>query len=232
LKYEAALAHRAIAQACTVGLGTVSSYLTRATAAGLTWPLPDGLDDAALEARLFARPADPAHLDRTVPEWPHLHQELKRAGVTLQLLWTEYRAAHPTGYAYGHFCDRYCRWARVLKPSMRRGASRRRETVSGFLRPAAVARGRDDRQAGAGRTLRRRAGAAFSARRAAVAFVASTMSLVFRRRWPRRRAAKADSEFVITRSRSFNSTITGCFRRTPFPIAIAWHSSIVGSASA
>ena len=119
LHYEAGLAHRAIAQACAVGLGTVSSYLTRAAAAGLTWPLPDDLDDAALEARLFARPADAARLDRTVPAWPHLHQELKRPGVTLQLLWTEYRAAHPTGYAYSQFCERYRRWARVLKPSMR-----------------------------------------------------------------------------------------------------------------
>ena len=119
LKYEAGLTHRAIAVACTVGLGTVSSFLTRAQVAGLTWPLPDGLDDAALEARLFARPADVAGRDRTLPAWPALHQELKRPGVTLQLLWTEYRAAHPTGYAYSHFCDRYRRWARVLKPSMR-----------------------------------------------------------------------------------------------------------------
>ena len=119
LKYEAGLAHRAIALACTVGLGTVSSYLTRAATAGLTWPLPADLDEAALEARLFARPADAARLDRTVPAWPHLHQELKRPGVTLQLLWTEYRAAHPTGYAYSHFCERYRRWARALKPSMR-----------------------------------------------------------------------------------------------------------------
>jgi len=119
LKYEAGLAHRAIAQACTVGLGTVSLYLARARAAGLTWPLPADLDDAALEARLFARPADAARLDRTVPAWPQLHQELKRPGVTLQLLWTEYRAAHPTGYGYSHFCERYRRWARVVKPSMR-----------------------------------------------------------------------------------------------------------------
>jgi transposase len=119
LRYETGLAHRAIAQACSVGLGTVSLYLTRAATAGLTWPLPADLDDAALEARLFARPADAARLDRTVPAWPHLHQELKRPGVTLQLLWTEYRAAHPTGYAYSHFCERYRRWARVLKPSMR-----------------------------------------------------------------------------------------------------------------
>jgi len=53
LKYDAGLPHRAIAQACGVGLGTVSAYLQRATAAGLTWPLPDGLDDTALEALLF-----------------------------------------------------------------------------------------------------------------------------------------------------------------------------------
>jgi transposase len=45
--------------------------------------------------------------------------ELKRPGVTLQLLWTEYRATDPTGYAYSHFCDRYRQWARALKPSMR-----------------------------------------------------------------------------------------------------------------
>ncbi len=56
LRYETGLAHRAIAQACTVGLGTVSLYLTRAAAAGLTWPLPADLDDAALEARRVCAP--------------------------------------------------------------------------------------------------------------------------------------------------------------------------------
>ena len=100
LKYEAGLGHRAIAQACAVGLGTVSSYLARATAAGVAWPLPVDLDDAALEARLFARPVDPARLDQALPDWSRLHHELKRPGVTLQLIWLEYRAAHPTGYAY------------------------------------------------------------------------------------------------------------------------------------
>ena len=52
LRFEAGLSHRSIAQACTVGLGTVTSYLQRAAAAGLAWPLPDELDDATLEARL------------------------------------------------------------------------------------------------------------------------------------------------------------------------------------
>ena len=117
LKYEARLPQRAIAQACGVGLGTVTAYLQRAAAAGLSWPVPDDLDDGALEARLFQRPAMAP--DRTVPAWAEVHQELKKAGVTLALLWQEYRAAHPDGYAYSQFCERYRQWRRALKPSMR-----------------------------------------------------------------------------------------------------------------
>src|SRR5229473_2996259 len=119
LKYGVGLSPRAIAQACTVGLGTVTTYLQRATAAGLTWPLPDELDDAALEARVFARPAGPPARDRVVPDWVQLHQEPKKPGVTLALLWLEYRGAHPSGYAYSQFCERYRRWAGALKRSMR-----------------------------------------------------------------------------------------------------------------
>jgi transposase len=119
LKYESQLPLRAIAQACGLGLGTISTYLQRATAAGLTWPLPDDLDDAALEARIFARRSIPASRDRALPNWATLHQELKKPGVTLTLLWQEYRADHPYGYAYSQFCERYRQWARRLKPSMR-----------------------------------------------------------------------------------------------------------------
>ena len=119
LKHDAGLSHRAIAQACAVGLGTVTTYLQRVAAAGLSWPLPDDMDDAALEARVFARPAVRSARDRVVPDWSQLHQELKKPGVTLSLLWLEYRARHPAGYGYSQFCERYRRWARALKPSMR-----------------------------------------------------------------------------------------------------------------
>ena len=119
LKHDAGLSHRAIAQACAVGLGTVTTYLQRVAAAGLSWPLPDDMDDAALEARVFARPAVPSASDRVVPDWGQLHQELKKPGVTLSLLWLEYRARHPAGYGYSQFCERYRRWTRALKPSMR-----------------------------------------------------------------------------------------------------------------
>lgn len=93
LKHERGLSHRAIARSCGVGLGTVSEYLARAAEAGLCWPLPLELDDAALEARLFTTPA-PAR-NRVTPDYSWIHQQLKRVGVTLYLLWEEYRQVVP-----------------------------------------------------------------------------------------------------------------------------------------
>ena len=109
---------RAIARACRVGVGTVSEYVRRAARAGLEWPLPEELDEAALEARLFSS-AGPGSRERVVPDVERIHQELKRVGVTLHLLWEEYREANPKGYAYSQFCVIYGRWAQKLKPSMR-----------------------------------------------------------------------------------------------------------------
>jgi transposase len=118
LKYESGLPHRAIAEACGVGVGTVSEYLARVTGAGLGWPLPAELDEAALEARLFARP-EPVR-DRLAPDCGVIHRELRRVGVTLQLLWEEYRGGNPEGgYSYSQFCEIYRRWRRSLRPSMR-----------------------------------------------------------------------------------------------------------------
>ena len=117
LKHEVGLHHRAIAKACGVGVGTVSEYVHRVRRAGLVWPLPAELDEAALEARLFPVPV-PAR-ERVAPDVASIHQELKRAGVTLQLLWEEYRQVHGDGYGYSQFCELYRRWAARLKPSMR-----------------------------------------------------------------------------------------------------------------
>lgn len=82
----------------------------RAREAGLSWPLPEGLDDAALEAALFP-PLPPSRVPRPEPDWNRVHRELRRhKGVTLRLLWLEYRAVHPDGYGYSRFCDRYRLW--------------------------------------------------------------------------------------------------------------------------
>jgi transposase len=83
LRYETGLSQRAIAQACAMGLGTVTTYLQRAAAAGLSWPLPEDLDDGALEARLFTRPATPVARDRVVPEWAELVMFHSAADLTI-----------------------------------------------------------------------------------------------------------------------------------------------------
>lgn len=93
LKFEAGLSHERIAAACAVSKGAVSKYVQLAHAAGIGWPLPSGMDDTELEARLF--PAGPVATTHAAPDFAHIHQELKRKGVTLTLLWEEYAAAHP-----------------------------------------------------------------------------------------------------------------------------------------
>jgi transposase len=117
LRHEGGLSHRAIATSCAIGITTAREYIQRAKAAGLPWPLPPELDDAALEARLF--PAPPQDGDRPLPDWRHLRRELSKKGVTLALLWHEYRLAHPNGYGYSRFCELYRAWAGTLEVTMR-----------------------------------------------------------------------------------------------------------------
>ena len=138
LKHELGLSHRAIAQACAIGVGTVSLYLRRAALGGLGWPPPTELDDAALEARLFP-PVVPVH-DRVQPDCAYIHRELKRDGVTLQLLWEEYAQVHPNGYRRTQFCEIYRQWARRLRPSMRQVHRAGEKTFIDFSgkRPALV----------------------------------------------------------------------------------------------
>jgi transposase len=97
----------------------VSSYLSRARAAGVSWPLPTDLDDEQLESLLFPPPPAIAADQRPMPDWAWVHRELHRPSVTLALLWEEYRAGAPDGFGYSWFCDLYRGWAGRLKPTMR-----------------------------------------------------------------------------------------------------------------
>ena len=119
LKFEAGLSHERIAAAVGLSKGAVTNYVQRAAQAGLSAPLAPDLDDAALEALLFPH-APPRATSYAAPDFALIHQELKRNGVTLQLLWEEYVAAHPEGaYRYSQFCWHYGRFRDSLKRSMR-----------------------------------------------------------------------------------------------------------------
>lgn len=119
LRWEHGLSHRQIVASCKIGQGTVVEYLRRAAAAGLTWPLPSGLTDGELELRLFPPPVAVAATERALPDWAEVHQELRRKGVTLLLLWEEHRAGNPTAFRYSRFCELYQEWRGAAEPRMR-----------------------------------------------------------------------------------------------------------------
>ena len=118
LAHECQWSIRRIAESVGAPRSTVGDYLNRFQATGLTWPLPPELDQAALETRLFARTSSRAVV-RPLPEWQTVHEELRKDGVTLDLLWQEYKRTYPDGYQYTRFCHLYRAWAATLDPVLR-----------------------------------------------------------------------------------------------------------------
>ncbi len=119
LTFDLKRSQREVARTLRLSQGCVSGYLTRFAASGLSWPLPGDLGEAELEGHLFKRPAIASSATRPVPDWATIHSELKSKGVTLQLLWIEYKRQHADGYQYTQFCARYAAWAGTIEPALR-----------------------------------------------------------------------------------------------------------------
>jgi transposase len=107
LRHEIGLGVRQIARSLRVSHGTVVNYLGRAEAAGIGWPLAAEIDEQELEALLFSSQKSPQEARRPLPAMEEIHKELRGwrrcKGVTLQLLWEEYRVEYPGGYGYTQF---------------------------------------------------------------------------------------------------------------------------------
>ena len=119
LKWVAQRSHREAARSLGVSPGAVASVVGRARATALTWEAVDALSDDALERTLYGPPLAEIVGARPEPDLAWIHHELRRPGVTLELLHVEYLAAHPTGYRYSAFCDRYRTWRARQRLSMR-----------------------------------------------------------------------------------------------------------------
>ena len=120
LKYQNQLSIREIARSCRLPASTVGDYVKRAEAAGLTWPLPEGITEEELTKRLFDSGLETPPPGQPLPDWPYIHKELRRKSVTLRLLWEEYRQVYPLeGYGYSRFCELYQAWADTLEPVLR-----------------------------------------------------------------------------------------------------------------
>jgi transposase len=115
--WAAGKSQRQISASVGIGQSTVGDYVSRARRAGVD--SGSALDDAALERALY--PPKPALPDasRGLPDWSAVHRELKRKGVTLFLLWEEYKATHPDGFQYSWFCQHYRAWAGKVDLVMR-----------------------------------------------------------------------------------------------------------------
>jgi len=110
---------RQIAASLATGRTTLRGYLDRARDAEVVWPLPPEMSDTDLERLIFPRTARDVSNRATQPDWSSIHRELRRKGVTLALLWEEYRSDHPEGFGYSRFCELYTRWEDKLSPVMR-----------------------------------------------------------------------------------------------------------------
>lgn len=120
LKWTCGLSNRAIARSCRISHSTVSEYLVRAERAGLTWPLPESLDEDGLYRLLFPeKVVAVSNSAKPLPDWEKVRKELKRRSVTRRLLWEEYREEHPAGYGYSQFCELYRQYLKKLDPPMR-----------------------------------------------------------------------------------------------------------------
>lgn len=117
-RYELKRSYRDIARSLNISTTTVYDYLARTKAAGIEWPLPDGILEQDLFSRLFL-PTKNATKQRPLPDWEWVYQELRKKGVTLRLLWREYRDNHPTGLSYTQFCERYRIYTKATTPVMR-----------------------------------------------------------------------------------------------------------------
>jgi transposase len=119
LRFEHQQSARQIAKSCGIARSTVKEYLDRAQKAAIPGPLPPEWDDATLENRLFPPTPRISPEKGQMPPMEYLHQERKKKGVTLQLLWHEYKQGNPEGYQYSQFCEIYRQWAEKLDVCLR-----------------------------------------------------------------------------------------------------------------
>jgi transposase len=119
LKHELGLTNRQIASSLNLSHTCVGEHLQQAKAVGIGWPFPADLDEEKFRQLMRATESPPSASQRPLPPMEQVHRELQRKGVTLHLLWEEYRRLHPEGYGYTQFCEYYRRFCGQLEPALR-----------------------------------------------------------------------------------------------------------------
>lgn len=119
LRLKMGLGVNQIAGACNMSTSTVSVYVNKIEETKLSYEELTALDEDAIYRRLFPAAAEIPVSDKAIPDFEYLTKELKKKGVTLQLLYEEYRKDHPEGYSRSQFYEKYREYAKKLDPVMR-----------------------------------------------------------------------------------------------------------------
>ena len=120
LSFSAGLSIRQISASTKISVGSIQNILKLAEQLKLSWPLPEEWDDQTLALKFYPRSDAQPSVKYQEPVWTEVHQELKKKGVTKQLLWEEYTQCFPNrGFCYSQFCARYADWLKKQKRSMR-----------------------------------------------------------------------------------------------------------------
>ena len=119
LKWDLGLSNRDIANSIQISPSTIGDCLKRVAHAKLEWPLPANMDDERLEQMLYSPIRNRTPAGSHDIDWSHINLELKRKGVTRELLWHEYKQEHPGGINYSRFCELYRSWQQTIDYSMR-----------------------------------------------------------------------------------------------------------------
>ena len=106
--------HKLITKQLGISRTTVIDYVRQLEASGLSWQQLDEIDDAALAVILGTGSENNDRYRHLLNFFPYMEKELKRRGVTRQLLWKEYKADESDPYAYSQFCYHYQQWSRSV----------------------------------------------------------------------------------------------------------------------
>ena len=117
-RFELKRSYREVARSLNISTSTVGDYLARARAAGMSWPFPVELTEQELYEKLFL-PVSAIKAERVQPDWEAVHCELRKKGMTLKLLWREYRDEQPLGLGYSQYCNYYRHFHKNIAPVMR-----------------------------------------------------------------------------------------------------------------
>ncbi len=157
-KHELKRSHRAVARSLGVSSGAVAAAMSRSRKVGLDWAQIQTLSDEALEEKLYGPRGGKRHGRAPLPDPAHLHVELRRPGVTLQLLHLEYLEQHPERLPLHGLLRALQRVGGQAQPVDAAGAPRRRQALRRLLGQEAAHRRSEDGRGDGGGALRRGAG--------------------------------------------------------------------------